>query len=144
MAASNKERLTTFIKRVWNEGEEAAVEEFVAATYTVSHDPGDPWHGKKLDRRGYRERLRLSRAPFPDQAFTIVRIVEEEDAVVITWSWTATHLGDIPGFPATGKPIEMTGVTLYTFDENQQITGHWQIADRLGVYQQLREAVRGD
>ena len=28
----------------------------------------------------------------------------------------------------------MTGATVYGFDANEQLTGHWQIADRLGVY----------
>lgn len=141
MSTSNKQRLAEFIEQIWNQGDETAIEEYVAPGYTIFHDPGDPWHGQALDLEGYRQRLRISRAPFPDQTFTTLRLVEEGDAVVMTWSWTATHLGDMPGFPASGHPIRMTGATLYTFDQKQRVTGHWQIVDRLGVYQQLQQQV---
>ena len=31
----------------------------------------------------------------------------------------------------------MSGATVYYFDD-EKIVGHWQITDRLGVFQQLR------
>ena len=39
-----------------------------------------------------------------------------------------------------GKPITMSGATLYYFDDRGRITGHWQVADRLSIYQQLQHA----
>jgi len=32
----------------------------------------------------------------------------------------------------------MSGATAYSFDAQDRLTGHWQIADRLGVFQQLQ------
>jgi len=60
------------------------------------------------------------------------------DAVAVTWLWSATHLGDLRGFPATGRTIRMSGATVYCFDKADRLTGHWQVTDRLGVYQQLQ------
>jgi len=134
-----KEILAAFLKEVWNEGNLAAADKFIAAKYTIHHDPGDPWDGQTLDFEGFKERVRLSRAPFPDQRFEIQEFLADGNAVAITWFWTGTHLGDILGFPATGRPIKMSGATVYYF-EGERITGHWQITDRLGVYQQLRQA----
>jgi hypothetical protein len=37
----------------------------------------------------------------------------------------------------------MTGATVYSFDRDDRITGHWQVIDRLGVYQQLRRNAEG-
>jgi len=91
-----------------------------------------------LDQEGYRERLRLSRAPFPDQRFEILELFGDGSAVVMTWTWKGTHRGELAGFPPSGKIVEMSGATVYYFDENERICGHWQIADRLGVFQQLR------
>jgi hypothetical protein len=34
----------------------------------------------------------------------------------------------------------MSGMTVYDFDTADRLSGHWQIADRLGVYQQLQQA----
>ncbi|MFZ1105849.1 MAG: ester cyclase [Hyphomicrobiaceae bacterium] len=41
---------------------------------------------------------------------------------------------------ALGKPMTMSGATVYYFDDRGRIIGHWQIVDRLGIYQQLHNA----
>ncbi|MFO1048832.1 MAG: ester cyclase [Geminicoccaceae bacterium] len=133
-----KQRLARFIRRVWDEGDAEAAAEFVAPSYTIRHDPGDPWEGMTLDLEGFKDRVRRSRAAFPDQRFDIQGLFADGDAVVVTWLWHATHRGDLPGFPASGKTIRMSGATAYLFDAEDRLTGHWQIADRLGVYQQLQ------
>lgn len=130
--------LRTFIEEVWNAGKVEAAARYVATRYTIHHDPGDPWEGRELDLAGYEERVRVSRAPFPDQRFQIRELMAEGDRVVMTWDWTATHQGDVPGFPATGDPIRMSGATMY-YVEDGRFTGHWQITDRLGVYAQLQQ-----
>ena len=62
-----KQCLAQFIHEVWDCGREEAVADYLASSYTLHHDPGDPWDGRVLDLEGYKERLRVSRAPFPDQ-----------------------------------------------------------------------------
>lgn len=133
-----KARLAAFIEAVWNRGDAASAPTYLAPAYTIHHDPGDPWEGRTLDPAGFTQRLIQSRAPFPDQRFTALRMAEDDDAVIMTWTWEATHLGDFPGFPATGKVIRMSGATAYGFDDQDRLTGHWQIADRLSVFQQLQ------
>jgi steroid delta-isomerase-like uncharacterized protein len=139
MVSNAKEILTQFIEEVWSLGRIEASDKYIASRYTLYHDPGDPWDKKELDLEGYKERVRVLRAPFPDQRFEIKGLFADGDAVVVTWFWTATHKGDIPGFPASGKLIKMSGATVYYFD-GAKLTGHWQITDRFGVYQQLRQA----
>ncbi|HTV07022.1 MAG TPA: ester cyclase [Acidobacteriaceae bacterium] len=90
-----------------------------------------------LDPAGFKHRSRRSRAAFPDQRFDIQGLYADGDAIGITWFWQATHRGDIPGYSATGKIIRMSGATAYFFDSEDRLTGHWQITDRLGVFQQL-------
>jgi predicted ester cyclase len=92
-----------------------------------------------LSRDGFKERVRNSRGPFPDQRFTLVSILEEGATVVIAWTWAGSHKGDVAGFAATGARLTMSGLTIYDFDEENRIRGHWQIADRLGVFQQLAQ-----
>lgn len=137
--AANKDILKRFITEVWSNGDIDACERYIAAKYTIHHDPGDPWDKRELDLAGYRERVTLSRAPFPDQFFTIQELVGEGQKVVVSWLWSATHKGDIPGFPATGRRIEMSGITVYFFEQGR-LTGHWQVTDRLGVFMQLRQS----
>jgi steroid delta-isomerase-like uncharacterized protein len=124
------------LESVWSQGDAEAARAVLAPLYTIHHDPGDAWEGQTLDPDGYIDRVRQSRAPFPDQRFTVRHRAVDGDTVAIAWDWTATHLGDIPGFPATGRTITMTGSTFY-FTASGKVTGHWQIADRLSVFRQL-------
>jgi len=133
----NTELLRNFIEQVWNEGNLDSVADYIAPTYTVFHDPGDPWEGKTLDLEGFKDRVSISRTPIPDQTFRIQEIYEQNNTVCITWLWSGTHQGEISGFAATGKELKMSGVTVYYF-ESGKIKGHWQVADRLSIYQQLQ------
>jgi len=139
---NGKEILTQFIREVWSEGNVEASDKYIAPRYKILHDPGDPWEGRELDLAGYKERVRTLRAAFPDQSFDIQGLFADGDAVVMTWLWSATHKGDIPGFVATGKQIRMSGATVYYF-EGDLLAAHWQVTDRLGVYQQLQMATVG-
>jgi len=136
LTTNNKKIVENFLLEVWNNGDAKAAEKCLASRYTIHHDPGDPWDGQTLDIEGFKDRLRKSRFAFPDQRFTILETIAEDDRVVISWDWTGTHKEDIPGFPASGKVISMTGLTIYYLKEGK-ITGHWQLVDRLGVFQQL-------
>jgi len=138
MNNQNQKLLLSFVDRVWNNGDLDAIEEFVSETYTIHHDPGDPWDKQTLSTTGFRERVQISRAPVPDQSFDIRAIYSDQTSVCITWLWHGTHMGEIAGVNPTGRELKMSGATVYYF-ENSKITGHWQITDRLGVYQQLMD-----
>jgi predicted ester cyclase len=139
-ARDRKALVARFIEEVWNRGDVGAAADYLAPRYTVRHDPGDPWDGRELDLAQYGERLRAALAPCPDQRFELLAVVADDaaDRVVSTWSWSGTHTGELAGFAPTGQRLQMTGATVYFFDEADRITGHWQVIDRLGVFQQLR------
>lgn len=132
-----KEVVTQFLQEVWSDGDVEAASQYLAPQYTIHHDPGDPWDRQVLDLEGFKARVRVSRAPFPDQTFAVQELFADNNAVVVTWFWTGTHQGDLPGLPASGKKINMSGATVYYF-AGDRITGHWQITDRLGVFRQLQ------
>jgi len=133
----NTEVLKSFIEQVWNNGNIEAIADYIAPTYTIIHDPGDPWEGETLDLEGFKTRVSVSRAPVPDQKFQIQEIYEQNNTVCITWLWSGTQQGEVAGFPPSGKMLKMSGVTVYHF-EGGKITGHWQVADRLSIFQQLQ------
>ena len=131
-----KKFLQAFIDDVWSGGNLDAVDDYLAPRYTIFHDPGDLWDGQTLTIDGFKDRLVDSRAAAPDQVFATREMVAEGDRIAVAWTWHGTHLGDLPGLPATGKEITMSGLTIYYF-ESGRLSGHWQIADRLGIYQQI-------
>ena len=133
---SRKQRVVELLEEVWGEGNLNRIEALIAASYTIHHDPGDPWHGRALTVQEYVDRVIKSRAPFPDQKFSIVELIEDGERVAVTWHWAGTHLGEISGFAPSGRKLTMSGATIYYFDA-ELIVGHWQITDRLSIFQQL-------
>ena len=123
--------------RVWSDGDYSAVERLIAPHYAIHSDPGDAWEGHSLDRTGYVERVRFSRAAFPDLVFEMQDLVAAGDRVAVRWSAAGTQLGALPGLPATGRRLKFSGQTIYEL-KNGLIAGHWQVIDRLGFAQQLR------
>jgi steroid delta-isomerase-like uncharacterized protein len=134
--------LSNFMQEVWSDGNVERCDAYLAETYTIHHDPGDPWDGQSLDVAGFKRRVRQSRAPFPDQRFHVLEMLSDESKVMVTWNWMATHSGDLQGFPATARSMAMSGATVYYFNDAGRIAGHWQVSDRLGIYQQLQQAHR--
>ena len=126
-----------YMHHVWNDGEVDTCDRYLTAIYTIHHDPGDPWDGQKLSLEAFKDRVRTSRAPFPNQQFVIDTMIEEGIKVAVAWHWTGTFVTDMPGFKATGQPVNTSGVTIYNM-EGDRISGHWQVTDRLGVFQQVR------
>ena len=53
---SRKKLLAAFIEDVWSCGRIEACDDFIGETYTICHDPGDPWDGQTLSRE---EAIRL-------------------------------------------------------------------------------------
>ena len=134
--AENTDHLVQFMARVWNDGDLAAVDEFVAAPYTIHSDPGDPWDGQTLSVAGFKERLVASRAPFPDLTFEIGEIVGAGDQIALSWTMRGTQLGAMGGRPPSGRSFAVQGMTIYYFAAGM-IVGHRQVVDRLSVAHQL-------
>lgn len=82
----------------------------------------------------------MSRYVFPNQKFYIEDIVAQGDKVAISWRFTGTQKGTIPGLPITNKTVNVSGLTIYYFSKGK-IIGHWQVVDRLGFLGQL--GIRG-
>lgn len=132
----NAQRLSSFMQRVWNEGDASAVPQFLADAYTIHSDPGDAWEGQTLTREGFVNRLTVSRSAFPDLHFDISDIIAGPESVAIAWRMRGTHSAPMGALPATGKKIDVAGMTIYYFRDGM-ITGHRQVVDRLTVGRQL-------
>ncbi len=62
--------------------------------------------------------------------------VSEGDTVVIRWTATGTHKGNLPPLPPTGKTIKVTGITVARLS-NGKFVESWNNWDALGLLQQL-------
>lgn len=50
--------------------------------------------------------------------------------------YRGTHKGDFKSVPATGRPIEVSGIDIFRFRDDK-VTEHWHEADHLEMFRQL-------
>jgi predicted ester cyclase len=62
--------------------------------------------------------------------------IAEGDKVVTRLTAYGVHEGDLPGIPATGRQVKMTGTAIHRI-ENGKIAEKWSGKDTLGLLQQL-------
>ncbi len=95
--------------------------------------PGTP---DPLDREGWKHLVATFRASFNPLQHTVEDVIAEGDRVMVRWSGSATHTGDLMGFPATGKQVTTSGMSIYRITGGQ-IVESWHTWDALGLLQQL-------
>jgi steroid delta-isomerase-like uncharacterized protein len=104
--------------------------------------PDFVWHGALgpgEDQRGPEGTKEVASAvigAFPDRRITHEDIIAEGDKVLIRWSLSGTHQGELMGIPATGRRVTVTGFDLFRI-EGGKIVEMWQEADQMGMMQQL-------
>jgi steroid delta-isomerase-like uncharacterized protein len=73
---------------------------------------------------------------FPDLTIVPEKLIAERDLVSVYWIARGTNTGEGNGLPATGRHIEMTGVTIWRI-ENGRLTDEWSVFDQQQLLQQL-------
>ena len=73
---------------------------------------------------------------FSDITFTIVDVFGEGDKIVKHWNFKGTHSGDFFGIPATGKTVDVEGVTLVKMKDGK-IAQEQDFMDNIVFLQQL-------
>ncbi len=73
---------------------------------------------------------------FPDRKITHHDTIAVGDKVLIRWSMSGTHKGDLMGTPPTGKSMTVTGFDYFRI-AGGKIVEMWQEADQLSMMQQL-------
>ena len=73
---------------------------------------------------------------FSDAEFTIIDAFGQGDKIVKHWNFKGTHDGDFFGVPATGKRVDVSGVTLVKM-KSGKIFAEQDFMDLLDFYTQL-------
>jgi steroid delta-isomerase-like uncharacterized protein len=128
----NKTVARRFFTEVWGGGSEAVAEELLASDYR-GHLAGSPL---PLDREGWFRFFRAFRGSFPDATFTIEDAVAEGDRVALRLTMRGTHRAALNGVPATGRSVEVTGMSIERIAGSRIVEG-WVVNDALGMLQQL-------
>jgi steroid delta-isomerase-like uncharacterized protein len=132
MSEQNKATVRQFIEDVFNTGNIAAADRFMAANYREHN----PWPGYAETLDGFKQGLTDFRTAFPDLNLTIEDVIAEDDRVVLRVSLRGTHKGDFMGAGATGREVSVRVIDIVRLADGK-IVEHWDVMDELGMMQQL-------
>jgi len=127
----NKMNERRFFEEIWSNGNFAVMNDLVAPDY-IDHDSNNSSAGPE----GLRQEVSLYRNAFPDLVFVIEDVIAEGDKVVTRLTATGTQKRDLPGIPATGKRVTISGMYITRYDEGRAAEA-WVKFDFLGLYRQL-------
>jgi len=134
MSGDNKQLVQRWFEEVWNQNRESAIDELLspegvgfglAATDTEIHGPAE-----------FKPFVRNMRSAFPDLHIAVEDTVAEGDKVAVRLRVSGTHNGGGLGFPATGRKVDVTAITIIQFANGKLVHG-WNNWDQLGMMQQL-------
>jgi steroid delta-isomerase-like uncharacterized protein len=91
----------------WLNGESSKVK--VLSESVDVYNPGLP-DGEVHSRSDYQAYIQGLRTGLPDFQFTADEVISSGDTVMVEFSITGTHDGELKGIPATGRKIEIRGI----------------------------------
>ena len=129
---SNADIVREACRVVWSECDVARIDEFYAADFRADY-PMTDW-GEGLD--GIAKLATGIHSSFPDYREQIDELIDAGDDIIVRLTIRGTHAGDLPGLPATGKPVEFNDVTICRLRDGKIV---WQrgLTDYLALYSQL-------
>ena len=134
MSEANKQLARRWFEEVWNQGREAAIDELLSPG-AVGFGLAEP--GAEVDGPPQlKPFVRNLRDAFPDLHIDLEDMVAEADKVTVRFRVTGTHKGGGLGVAATGRTIDVTGMTIIQFKDGKLFHG-WNNWDQLGMLQQL-------
>ena len=133
----NNKNKSSLISRIademWNKGKIEVGDEIMEADAKY-HGPHMP--GGIGSREDWKQAVGIYRAAFPDSNVKYEDLIETNDIVIGRWSATGTNTGKLAGMPPTGKPISLSGITIYKF-KGDKVSEAWEELDMLGMWKQL-------
>ncbi|MEV5838494.1 ester cyclase [Nocardia sp. NPDC052112] len=129
---ANKALIRQFYREI-DTGNIDAMDELVAADY-LDHSP-PPFPGIGPGREGLKQAFRMFWDATPGR-HEIEDQIAEGDRVVTRITAYGRHIADLPGIPATGHELTMTGTTIHRIEAGK-IAEKWSDKDVLGFLQQL-------
>jgi steroid delta-isomerase-like uncharacterized protein len=121
MSQENDALMRRWFEEVWNRRRAEVIEEYVTPE-SVCHADDGPIRGPDE----FRERMHAPMlAAFPDLRVEVVRLVAQDNEVVIRWVATGTHAGEGLGFRATHEKVTIRGITWVCIREGKMMEG-WQ------------------
>ena len=125
-----------WFEEVWNRGRRDAITEMLAPD-GVLHEGGLDSVGPE----GFYPFFDRMHAAMDEIQATVHDTIAQGDRICVRWSFKAKHSGPGLGVPATGRTIQVTGISIIRVADGKVVEG-WQNWDMLGMMEQIRDTER--
>ena len=133
---TNRRLAVRWMNEVWNERNDAAVDEILAPD-VIGHMEGGNIQSP-AEFRAVRDQLLSA---FPDLRVRVEEVIAEGDTAALRWSVTATHTGEGLGFAPSNSEAVFRGISWMRFREGKVVEA-WDSWNQGGLLQSLRLAVK--
>ncbi len=129
----------TFFNEVLNRGQLDIIGEIISPNFAM-HLPlyPRPLRGSEA----LKNFVKGFHSAFPDSHYTIQLEMSDNDMAAIRWTYTGTHQDKFLSVPASGRSVQLQGVSIFQVDEGQ-ISEIWVNENDLGLLEQIN-ALGGD
>jgi steroid delta-isomerase-like uncharacterized protein len=131
MSASDEAVVRRYYDQMCNERKNELAPELFTADHRM-HDPqvpaGDGPDGMAATVSAYQQGV--------DGHWGVEEIFSTGDRVVVRWTGTGTHVGEMNGIPPTGRTISVDAISIHRM-AGGRIAETWEVWDTLGFLQQL-------
>ena len=134
---TNKETVKQFLETVRSAKAPEKAGIFMADTVLAHQMNAEEPTTIKRTPQDYSEHVKDFLLMYGHFTFEITELLSEGDKVYVRWIQVGTHLTEIDGYAATGKPLTEIASAVYRL-ENNKIVEYWIQIDRLGFEKQLQ------
>ena len=115
----NKALARRIFEEAASQGNYAVIDEAIAPTFVYRASALPDSHGPT----GLKEFFTGHRTTTPDIHYAIEEVVAEGEKVVVCWTVTGTHEGELRGIAPTGKSLKTDGITIFRFANGYIVDG---------------------
>ena len=134
LVEENKAVVRRYFEEAWNKQNLDVVDEIIAPDLLDHEVDGSEQKSGPEDVKSYLAGYYLK--ALPDVDITVEFQIAEGDMVLTYVTVRGTHQGELLGVPATGNPIEVTGMSVDRIERGKIVEG-WVSWDQLGLLKQL-------
>lgn len=133
MSEANKAVVRQLFERA-DKSDITVMDDLIAPDYTDHNPP--PFASQTPGLPGARETFEAATRIFSDWQHEVVQQLSDGDFVVTRVIGRGKHTGDFMGIPATGKDVQMEGITIHRVQDGK-VVEHWAQVDGAGMLAQL-------
>lgn len=123
------------VRRFYEEMNNARKNELAPDLFAADHVFHDPQVVAAPGPQGMADTVAVYQESL-DGHWEIEEIFSAGDRVVVRWTGSGTHVGELNAIPPTGKTISVDAISIHRVTGNK-ISETWEVWDTLGLLQQL-------